>query len=174
VFLSFFTWSRAGAVGCGSAAILALLAASQDARHAALVWNATASAPIGLYRVLPLSRLRQNDLVLVMPPDWVQHLASERHYLPLHIPLAKRIAALAGQRVCAETDTVSIDGRIVVKRLRTDSLGRKLPAWAGCRTLRPNDVFLLMKNVRSSFDGRYFGPVPASSIIGKLQPLWTH
>jgi conjugative transfer signal peptidase TraF len=167
-------WSRAGAFGCGFAAILALLCASHDPHNAMLVWNATASAPIGLYRVLPEKELRRGDLVLVKPPDWVQRFASARHYLPAHIPLVKRVAALAGQTICARNDAVLIDGAHVATRLRTDSLGRNLPAWHGCRILDGNEVFLLMKDVRTSFDGRYFGVVSASSVIGRLQPLWTH
>ncbi|NJO35955.1 MAG: S26 family signal peptidase, partial [Rhodospirillales bacterium] len=35
------------------------------------------------------------------------------------------------------------------------------------------EVFLLMEGVADSFDGRYFGPVPTASIIGRLAPLWT-
>ena len=26
---------------------------------------------------------------------------------------------------------------------------------------------------KHSFDGRYFGPLPASSIVGRAVPLWT-
>ena len=167
-------WFRSGAFGGGFAAILALLGASHDPRNALFVWNATASAPIGLYRVLPEKTLRRGDLVLVMPPDWVQRFASIRHYLPAHIPLVKHVAALTGQTICARNDAISIDGARVATRLRTDSLGRNLPAWIGCRTLSVDEVFLLMKDVRTSFDGRYFGAVSASSIIGRLQPLWTH
>jgi type IV secretory pathway protease TraF len=32
---------------------------------------------------------------------------------------------------------------------------------------------LLMPGVPASFDGRYFGPIRASAVIGKLVPLWT-
>jgi type IV secretory pathway protease TraF len=36
-----------------------------------------------------------------------------------------------------------------------------------------DELFLLMEGVPGSFDGRYFGPVNRSAIIGRLVPLWT-
>ncbi|HEY0106773.1 MAG TPA: S26 family signal peptidase [Rhizomicrobium sp.] len=50
---------------------------------------------------------------------------------------------------------------------------RPLPAWSGCRRLGSNDLFLLMGHIPDSFDGRYFGVTPRTSLIGKLVPLWT-
>ncbi|MGE4061678.1 MAG: conjugative transfer signal peptidase TraF [Sphingomonadales bacterium] len=137
-----------------------------------LVWNASASAPIGLYRVLP-GKLVRGDLVLVHTPDSVRHLAAERGYLPATAPLVKRIAALDGDVICAAANVISVNGRVVAERLARDRLGRPLPAWTGCQTLETNDVFLLMEDVASSFDGRYFGPVRRAAIIGRLAPLWT-
>ena len=54
-----------------------------------------------------------------------------------------------------------------------DRRGRSLPVWKGCRTLRAGEVFLLNANVPDSFDGRYFGPVSATAITGRAEPLWT-
>lgn len=137
-----------------------------------LVWNASASAPIGLYRVVPNSAGR-GDLVLVRTPESVREIASERGYLPSKVPLVKRIAAARGDLVCAAGNAISINDRIVAHRLSSDRLGRQLPSWAGCRLLDGNQVFLLMEGVADSFDSRYFGPIPATAIIGKLVPLWT-
>ena len=136
-----------------------------------LVWNASASAPIGLYRVLPGKPIR-GDLVLVRTPSSVRQLAAERGYLPQNVPLVKRVAALDGDIVCAAGDVISVNGRVVAERLARDRLGRPLPAWTGCQTLGPDDVFLLMEGVSDSFDGRYFGQIPTAAIIGRLAPLW--
>lgn len=136
-----------------------------------LVWNASASAPIGLYRVLPGTPIR-GDLVLVRTPDSVRQLAAERGYLPQNVPLVKRVAAQGGDVVCAADDVISVNGRVVAERLARDRLGRPLPAWTGCQTLGPDDVFLLMEDVTGSFDGRYFGSVHRAAIIGRLAPLW--
>jgi conjugative transfer signal peptidase TraF len=136
-----------------------------------LVWNASPSAPVGLSRVLPGQPIR-GDLVLVRTPSSVRQLAAQRGYLPQNVPLVKRVAALGGDVVCAAGDVISVNGLAVAQRLARDRLGRPLPGWSGCQTLEPGDVFLLMEGVASSFDGRYFGPVPRAAIIGRLAPLW--
>ena len=136
-----------------------------------LVWNASASAPIGLYRVLPGNAVR-GDLVLVRTPNSVRQLAAERGYLPQNVPLVKRVAALDGDVICAAGDAISVNGRVVGERLLHDRFGRLLPAWSGCRLLDGGEVFLLMEGVSDSFDGRYFGPVRRAAIIGRLLPLW--
>lgn len=137
-----------------------------------LVWNASASAPIGLYwadHVVPA----RGDFVLAELPPRAQRLAAERSYLPKGVPLVKRVAALAGDTVCVIGATVFINGQPVAEQSAKDHRGRPLPRWSDCRRLADDEVFLLMADVPDSFDGRYFGPVPRTSILGTLIPLWT-
>jgi conjugative transfer signal peptidase TraF len=138
-----------------------------------LVWNATASAPVGLYRVELAANLRRGDFVLAWPPDAARQLAAERHYLPADVPLVKRVAAMAGDIVCRRDSHIAINGLEVATALRADSRGRSLPHWSGCQKLTRNQVFLLIPDVPDSFDGRYFGPIATSAVIGQLVPLWT-
>src|SRR3546814_5822152 len=68
----------AGVVG------LALLGASAVLDFAVnpaprLVWNASASAPIGFWRIDPRARIDRGDMVLVQTPDSVRQLRSEEH-----------------------------------------------------------------------------------------------
>jgi len=137
-----------------------------------LVWNASASAPVGLYW-LSKSQPSRGDLVLAEPPKVVRRFAAERGYLPVGVPLVKRVAALAGDAVCAVDRLVVVNGQAVAERLASDSLGRPLPRWTGCHVLTEDELFLLMEGEASSFDGRYFGPVDRASVIGTLTPLWT-
>ena len=57
--------------------------------------------------------------------------------------------------------------------LERDRRGRTLPVWEGCRAVRAGEVFLMNWQSENSLDGRYFGPLPASTIVGRADPLWT-
>lgn len=113
-----------------SLGLAALGFASLDRSAPILVWNSSASAPVGLYLVLPETRLRTGDMVLVRPPDAIADLATRRGYLPRGVPLIKGVAAVGGDEVCAHGDELSINGDVVAQRLKTDSSGRPLP-WCG-------------------------------------------
>jgi len=156
-------------IALGCACVAATIAAPPLPR---LVWNASASAPIGLYRVEPVALVARGDMVLARTPLSVRALAAWRHYVPANVPLVKRIAGVAGDRVCAAGTRVTLNGRPIAARRARDRLGRALPWWKGCRTLGAGTVFLLMAGVPDSFDGRYFGPTPASDALGKATPLW--
>lgn len=138
-----------------------------------LLWNASASVPRGLYLLRGAQPLRVGELVAVAPPTFLSEFTALRGYLPRNVLLVKHIAALGGQTVCRFARTITIDGRLVaIARLR-DSRGRPLPTWQCCRQLRAGDVFLLNTSAADSFDGRYFGPLSASNITARAEPLWT-
>jgi len=138
----------------------------------ALVCNATASVPVGLYAIVPAERLEVDDLVAVAAPTALALFLDERGYLPAGVPLLKRVAALPGQRVCRDRGTITVDGIAVGVALEHDRLGRDLPRWSGCRVVAAGEVFLMNPQVRDSLDGRYFGPVPAGAVIGRAIPLY--
>ena len=138
-----------------------------------LLWNASASAPEGLYLIVPADRLGVGQLVAVRPESVFEDLMARRGYLPRGVPLLKHIAALPGQEVCRSANSVTIDGRQVAYALERDHQDRPLPSWQGCFALSAGNVFLLNAEVPDSFDGRYFGPTPTSSIIGITVPVWT-
>ena len=136
-----------------------------------LVWNASASAPKGLYRLRAQAAVGRGDMVVAWTPEPARELAAMRRYLPANVPLVKRVAAVAGDRVCAADNTILINGRRVAARLQWDAAGRSMPWWNGCRRLRVGEYFLLMDHALS-FDGRYFGVTRGKDVIGRAQLLW--
>jgi type IV secretory pathway protease TraF len=68
-------------------------------RRPVLIWNAAASAPIGLYRMQPEDRLAVPDLVVVAPPEPFAAKLEDRAYLPRGVPLLKRILAFRANRL---------------------------------------------------------------------------
>jgi len=138
-----------------------------------LVWNATASAPIGFYAIEPTDRLMVPELVAVMPPEPLAAFMVARGYVGDGVPLLKRVAGLPGQRVCRLRSAITVDGAEMGDALDRDRIGRTLPVWQGCRVIAPGELFLMNSGVRDSLDGRYFGSLPASAVVGRAQPLWT-
>ena len=136
-----------------------------------LVWNASNSAPIGLYHVSPIHVLQRGDMVVARLMPTAARIAASRGYLPIGVPVVKRVAGMPGDRICADRVLVSINGRPVAARLAADSRGRSLPVWHGCITLDARHYLLLNGSLRS-FDGRYFGPTDGSAIVGLASPLW--
>src|SRR3546814_5327754 len=69
-----------------------------------LIWNASASVPIGFYTVRPASDLRIGDLAVVTPPDDLAVFLSTGGYLPMGVPLLKPVAVLPeiGRAPCRE------------------------------------------------------------------------
>jgi conjugative transfer signal peptidase TraF len=156
-----------------TAAAAALVAATVGEKPVPLfVWNASESVPIGLYRVQPVGRLIVTDLVVAFPPEDLATRLAEGGYLPLGVPLIKRVVALPGQIVCREKLTVTVDGIEMGTARERDRRGRALPSWQGCRTLVQGEVFLMNWDEPASLDGRYFGPLPLSTIAGRAEPVW--
>jgi conjugative transfer signal peptidase TraF len=137
------------------------------------IWNVSESVPIGLYRVRPIGRLSVTQLVALQPPEPLATFLAVGGYLPRDIPLLKRVLALPGQTVCRDRLTVAVDNIEVGEAHERDSRGRPLPVWQGCRVIAQGEVFLMNWQSADSLDGRYFGVLPTSAIVGRAEPLWT-
>nr|WP_315380741.1 S26 family signal peptidase [uncultured Sphingomonas sp.] len=160
---------RAAAIGLGTSLLVLTIAVPPSPR---LVWNASASAPIGLYAVHPGASIHAGDMVVARLPERWRMLAARRRYLPANVPLVKQVAAVAGDQVCAVGAHVRVNGRRVAERRSADAAGRPLPWWHGCFLLRQGQFFLLMRGSPASFDGRYFGPTEGAQLVGKATLLW--
>lgn len=140
-----------------------------------MIYNASDSVAIGWYRVDPVEQavdqLTADSIVLARLPIDATALAARRGYLPAHIPLLKRVGAVAPQEVCVIGSGVRIDDVPAAAVLPGDRLGRRLPSWRQCRRLQPGELFLLSISSPASFDSRYFGPIRASAVLGVAHPI---
>ncbi len=142
--------------------------------------NMTPSEPLGLWRIEKLKRpVAVGDLVFVCPPvTAVFGEARRRGYLRRGLcaggiaPLIKTVAALPGQHV-EITDHVSVDGRSLPASTVRDRDGEGRPLTADpCGLVPPHHLFL-HSSFASSYDSRYFGPVPDSGLLGLARPILT-
>lgn len=138
-----------------------------------LIWNATASAPVGLYTVEPADAIEVPELVAVLPPEPLARFMVARGYVGRGVPLLKRVLGVPGQRICRTGRTITVDAIEMGEALERDRMGRDLPAWQGCRMIAQGQLFLMNWEIRDSLDGRYFGALRASAVIGRAIPLYT-
>jgi len=134
-----------------------------------LIWNRTASAPTGLYR-LSDEPFTQGSWVVVSSQSPVAVWAEARGYVGKDWPLLKQIAGLPGDEVCRNDSEIRINNQPVASAKSVDSSGRNLPIWEGCSILQADELFLLTPHP-ASLDGRYFGPIRQTDLDGVAIPL---
>ncbi len=143
--------------------------------------NTTPSEPLGLWRVARLDRpVHVGDMIFVCPPETESVSAGfARGYLRAGLcpggfgPLIKTVAAIAGQRIDVAGD-VTIDGRPIEgsNLVSRDGQGRPLRPYAGGTV--PAGFLFLHSPFLGSWDSRYFGPVPASGVLGFATQVLTY
>lgn len=138
-----------------------------------IIYNLSSSAPRGWYMLKAPAELSRGDFALVKLPPPIARFADQRGYLPMTVPLLKRVGAVAGDRVCERRGLVHINGIPTAQSLERDGAGRFLVTWNDCRRLEAVELFLLGTSSAASFDSRYYGPVTAKSVLGVAVPLWT-
>jgi conjugative transfer signal peptidase TraF len=152
---------------------VALVMSTMGEATPAYIWNASKSVPVGLYQLKPAGRLAVTELVAVRPPEPLAAFLDLNGYLPVGVLMLKRVLALPGQTVCRKALTISVDEIDMGEAMSRDTRGRPLPVWQGCRVVGADELFLMNWQSADSLDGRYFGFVPNSSVIGKALPVWT-
>lgn len=158
----------------GAISILMLLLVAQNSTVPAYWLNLSSSEPLGLYRMEPWHNLlRRGEIVVMKCPKGYESYLYGRKWLPKGWPLFKTVGAIAGKNYCVTDKFLSIDGTIIGPIFLADSQGRPLPAKRGCWTIPPGRFLPIATGLRNSFDGRYFGDVPESLVIGKAIPLLT-
>ncbi|QJX10019.1 conjugative transfer signal peptidase TraF [Rhizobium brockwellii] len=142
--------------------------------------NLTPSEPLGLWRIVALQRpVETGDLVFICPPPTASfEEARRRGYVRRGLcpggfaPLIKTVAALPGQHVEIGAN-VTVDGRPLASSIVRASDGEGRPITPFKTGLVPLRNLFLHSSFASSYDSRYFGPVPDTGLLGLARPVLT-
>ena len=162
------------------ASLVGILAIS-TARIGGYRINLTPSEPLGLWRIVPLDRRAAvDDLVFICPLATAEmREARARGYLrsgscPGGVaPLIKTVIAVAGQHVEIGV-SVSVDGQVISSSSLASRDGKGRPLAPFPSGIVPPGYVFLHSSFPGSYDSRYFGPVPASGILGLAQEILTY
>jgi conjugative transfer signal peptidase TraF len=152
-----------------SAAFAILAVAGFVGRHC--VWNLSSSLPRGLYALDHAGPPTRGSTVSFSAPPAAAALIAERAYLPTGASLLKVVVGLPGDAVCVTAGAFSVGGRVIGAVASGDSRGRPLAPFEFCGVVPPGVAFVAT-SAPLSFDSRYFGPVPLSSLTVAV-PVWT-
>ncbi len=154
------------------------------AQSAGLWLNLSPSMPVGLYRSRPnaaASALVPGTIVAVCLPEGLATWGRRRGYLMRGrcpggtAPIGKPIFAISGDTVMV---TLSGLARNRIPTADTRSLAHdraglpllRIPS--GTYPVALGQLWLVSTHTASSWDSRYFGPVPSADVIAVLRPIW--
>ena len=134
--------------------------------------NLTGSEPRGIYLERPFDgTLHRGDLVFMKCPPGFEKFIYGRKWLPYGWPLLKTVRGIPGDGYCVSETDVSVEGKRFGPVFSFDRQGQPLPVLRGCWRVPPRHFLPIATGLDNSFDGRYFGAVPDSLIIGKAVPV---
>lgn len=134
-----------------------------------VLYNHSPSMPVGLY-LRNDAGLARGAIVTVRARDVAPALAEERGFNGPGDRFIKRVAAMAGDEVCAVNGRLRINGADLAAFPVRKQPNTSPAAWSGCRALTISEV-LLLGDAPNSFDGRYWGPIDAHQIEGVWREL---
>jgi conjugative transfer signal peptidase TraF len=141
--------------------------------------NGSPSLPVGLYLVTAHS---DANLVEFCPVGPFASFGIARGYRDAGrcsdggVPLLKPVVARAGDSVEVSAAGLAVNGHLLPNTapMKRDTNNRPLTGWPeGRYTVAPGSVWVASSYNARSFDSRYFGPVPLTSIRGYVRPWIT-
>lgn len=139
-----------------------------------LPWSvyAVRNGPMVTPKIGELVVLRQRDLEKAATLEFARVKSAPLETIP---PAVKYVAAVAGDRVAIRNDTIWVNGRYAGKLWLKEWVKRNYPdldkAWGTKEAEVPKGQILVLGTEPLAFDGRYFGWVPVTDIIGRAWPI---
>jgi conjugative transfer signal peptidase TraF len=136
----------------------------------------TGSEPVGWYRTT-YETPRRGDFVTFRLPDNLRREGISRGYIGSRWPfpslLTKRLAALPGDTVQVTRLGVFINGNRWPDSAprKHDQAGRPMLVHYGSYRVEPG-YFVALSDSPDGWDGRYFGELPATFILGRAHRIW--
>lgn len=160
-----------------------LLTGTALAHQAGFIFNTTASVPVGLWHVQPITQeIQSGQIISICPTDKpIFRLARSRGYIPSGIcpgryePLLKRVVGMPGDVITITQSGFMVNGKNIPnsKAKSMDSAGRPLRSLPlGTYQVAPGSLWLISTHNTNSFDSRYFGPLPIGNVKGLARPIW--
>lgn len=171
-----------GIAAFGVAAIIGGVVLVNQVAGIGLRVNLSHSAPVGIWRVVPVdtATLTRGELVEACPPALpIVALMVDRGHLERgncdgsHVtPLLKSVGAVPGDSVTVRQGrAVEVNGQPIPNSQPIPAV----PAWPdGTYAVLPGHVWLFSTYTDASFDSRYFGPVPVAGVRGRASPVLIH
>ncbi len=138
------------------------------------IWNDTYSVPRGLYLILPNDKLSVGDYVVFSGTPEIRELAVSREWLPKEANFLKKIGGLYGDSFRADptTNMFYVNNNYIGLIKDKDSKGRHITSHVyGLHTVGEEE-FLPVGDSPNSFDGRYYGTQPLSTIKYRVIPVF--
>ncbi|WP_262965413.1 conjugative transfer signal peptidase TraF [Methylobacter psychrophilus] len=143
--------------------------------------NTSNSIPVGLYWLTERPVEKGAYVIFCPPPSDAFDEAKRRGYFKAgfcpgaYQYLMKKVLAVKNDKVSLTKEGVRVNGQWLPFSvpLNADSYGRPLPVLRAEYELGESDVLLMTDVSQKSFDGRYFGPIQRSQILGVIRPIFT-
>ena len=153
--------------------LLGLILASSTGRAPLLLYPSTPSLPAGLY--LKVGDVIERGSVVAFPvPDVARtYQRTIGRTVDSGFLFLKPVAAMPGDQVCNDVALgLRINGLHLGATAIRDREGHLLPIWQNCRHLAADEIFTFADHVPTSFDGRYYGPIERTRVVGVYRMIW--
>jgi conjugative transfer signal peptidase TraF len=134
--------------------------------------NESPSMKQGIYLVYGGKKPKVGETVLITLPGFLRDFAKTHSFLSRRNPLLKKVAAVRGDKICGNGRETVVNEKEIYALKEVDAEGRPLPKYLGCQVLESGEFFPVGENSERSFDGRYFGPLDETLILGKAKLLF--